>query len=152
MKTTTQTKPDLNVIMDKQVANFSILYMKLHHFHWYVKGPDFFTLHIKFEELYNEAALHLDAIAERMLALGKRPTATLKEQLALSSVKEASGRENAQEMVQSLSDDLQVVRAELSEGINLAEQGGDQPTADLFIAIRTSLEKTGWMLQAYLGK
>ncbi|RTE10687.1 DNA starvation/stationary phase protection protein [Paenibacillus whitsoniae] len=152
MKTTTQTKPDLNVIMDKQVANFSILYMKLHHFHWYVKGPDFFTLHIKFEELYNEAALHLDAIAERMLALGKRPTATLKEQLALSSVKEASGRENAQEMVQSLSDDLEVVRAELSEGINLAEQGSDQPTADLFIAIRASLEKTGWMLQAYLGK
>ncbi len=72
------------------MANFSVLYMKLHHYHWYVKGENFFTLHVKFQELYTEAALHLDTIAERMLSLRTLPTATLEEQLQLSSIKEAT--------------------------------------------------------------
>src|SRR3954463_5109151 len=82
--------------LNTQVANFSVLYMKLHHYHWYVKGENFFTLHPKFEELYTESSLHLDTIAERMLSLGTLPTATLKEQLQLSSIEEAEGDENAQ--------------------------------------------------------
>ncbi len=137
--------------LNTQVANFSVLYMKLHHYHWYVKGENFFTLHVKFEELYTEMASHLDTIAERMLTLGAPPTATLKEQLQLASIKEATGDENAQEMVQALANDFNTVCTELTEGITLAEDKNDQPTADLFIAIRTSLEKHRWMLEAYLA-
>ena len=138
--------------LNTQVANFSILYMKLHHFHWYVKGENFFTLHPKFEELYKESALHLDTIAERMLSLGALPTATLKEQLQISSIKEAAGDENAAGMIKSLADDFNTVSSELTEGITQAEDNDDQPTADLFIAIRTSLEKHRWMLEAYLAE
>ena len=96
-------------------------------------------------------ALHLDTIAERMLSLGAAPTATLKEQLQLSSIKEATGDENAQEMVKTLADDFDTICSELQKGITLAEDNDDQPTADLFIAIRTSLEKHRWMLEAYLA-
>ncbi len=138
--------------LNQQVANFSVLYMKLHHYHWYVKGENFFTLHVKFQELYTEAALHLDTIAERMLALGTLPTATLKEQLQLSSIAEAEGDENAQGMVQALADDFNTICTELTEGITAAEDKDDQPTADMFIAIRTSLEKHRWMLEAYLAE
>lgn len=56
-------------LVNKQIANWTVLYTKLHNYHWYVTGPDFFTLHAKFEELYNEAALHIDELAERLLAL-----------------------------------------------------------------------------------
>lgn len=139
-------------VLDKQVANFSVLYMKLHHFHWYVTGENFFTLHVKFEELYAEAGLHLDTIAERMLSIGALPTANLKEQLGMATIKEASGDESAGEMVQSLADDFDTICTELTEGITAAEDNDDQPTADLFIAIRTSLEKHRWMLRAYLAK
>ncbi|MEH7545890.1 starvation-inducible DNA-binding protein [Neobacillus bataviensis] len=148
----TKEKVQLTEVLNKQVANFSVLYMKLHHYHWYVKGENFFTLHVKFQELYTEAGLHLDTIAERMLSLGALPTATLKEQLELSSIKEASGDESAQEMVQTLADDFDNVCKELTEGITAAEDNDDQPTADMFIAIRTSLEKHGWMLKAYLAE
>ena len=148
----TKEKVQLTEVLNKQVANFSVLYMKLHHYHWYVKGENFFTLHVKFQELYTEAGLHLDTIAERMLSLGALPTATLKEQLELSSIKEASGDESAQEMVQTLADDFDNVCQELTEGITAAEDNDDQPTADMFIAIRTSLEKHGWMLKAYLAE
>ncbi|MFL6559255.1 MAG: Dps family protein [Bacillus sp. (in: firmicutes)] len=138
--------------LNTQVANFSVLYMKLHHYHWYVKGENFFTLHPKFEELYKETALHLDTIAERMLSLGNLPTATLKEQLQISSIKEAEGDENAEGMIRALVDDFNTVCTELTEGIALAEDNDDQPTADLFIAIRTSLEKHSWMFEAYLAE
>ncbi|WP_223594828.1 Dps family protein [Neobacillus bataviensis] len=142
----------LTETLDKQVANFSVLYMKLHHYHWYVKGENFFTLHVKFGELYAEAALHMDTIAERMLSLGASPTATLKEQLKLASIEEASGEESSSEMVQALADDFNTVCGELTEGITAAEDNDDQPTADLFIEIRTSLEKHRWMLEAYLAE
>ena len=134
-----------------QVANFSVLYMKLHHYHWYVKGESFFTLHLKFEELYKEMASHFDTIAERMLSLGASPTATLKEQLQLASINEATGDEDTQEMVKTLANDFDTICTELTEGITVAEDKDDQPTADLFIAIRTSLEKHRWMLEAYLA-
>ena len=52
--------------LNVQIANWSVLYTKLHRFHWYVKGPAFFTLHAKFEELYNAAGLTVDQIAERL--------------------------------------------------------------------------------------
>jgi len=149
-----KTKNKNEVLTEKlntQVANFSVLYMKLHNYHWYVKGENFFTLHVKFEELYTEAALHLDTIAERMLSLRSVPTATLEEQLQLSSIKEATGDENAQDMVKTLADDFNTICSQLTEGITLAEDNDDQPTADMFIAIRDSLEKHRWMLEAYLA-
>ncbi|WP_160724150.1 Dps family protein [Bacillus sp. USDA818B3_A] len=148
----TKEKTQITEALNQQVANFSVLYMKLHHYHWYVKGENFFTLHVKFQELYTEAALHLDTIAERMLSLGKEPTATLKEQLELSSLKEANGDETSQEMVQALADDFETVCSELTEAITAAEDKEDQPTADMFIEIRTSLEKHLWMFKAYLAE
>ncbi|OIK16133.1 DNA starvation/stationary phase protection protein [Bacillus sp. MUM 116] len=147
---TTKTK-ELTETLDKQVSNFSVLYMKLHHYHWYVKGEQFFTLHLKFEELYKEASLHLDTIAERMLSLRALPTATLKEQLELASVKEASGDEDTAAMVRTLAKDFEMICRELTEGITTAEDQDDQPTADMFIAIRTTLEKHRWMLEAFLA-
>ena len=149
-----KTKKENDVLTERlntQVANFSVLYMKLHNYHWYVKGENFFTLHVKFEELYTEVALHLDTIAERMLSLRSVPTATLEEQLQLSSIKEATGDENAQDMVKTLVDDFNTICSQLTKGITLAEDIDDQPTADMFIAIRNSLEKHRWMLEAYLA-
>ncbi|MCM3693107.1 Dps family protein [Neobacillus niacini] len=155
MATTTKTKTknkSLTEALNRQVANFSVLHMKLHHFHWYVKGENFFTLHVKFEELYKEAALHLDNIAERMLSQRALPVATLTETLELTSLKEATGDENAQQMVQTLADDFEMICTELTEGISLAEEDDDQPTADMLVHIRTSLEKHRWMFEAYLGE
>lgn len=157
MATSTKSKSKskektLSEALNRQVANFSVLHMKLHHFHWYVKGENFFTLHLKFEELYKEAALHLDTIAERMLAQRALPVATLTEILELTTLKEATGEENAKQMVQSLADDFDMICNELTEGITLAEENEDQPTEDLLVHIRTSLEKHRWMFEAYLGE
>ena len=142
--------------LDKQlnelVATWSVLYTKLHNYHWYVSGPSFFTLHTKFEELYNEVTLNLDEIAERILSKGGKPVATLKEHLELSHVKEATGNESAEEMVQITIDDFKTVMDALKEAMETAAEEGDDRTEDLLNANYQSLEKHTWMLSAFLGK
>jgi starvation-inducible DNA-binding protein len=139
-------------VLNKQIANWSVLYIKLHNYHWYVKGGQFFTLHVKFEEFYNEAGLHVDVIAERLLAIGGNPVATMKECLEISSVKEANGQESADEMVQSIINDFSLITGEIREGMNLAEKMNDETTGDMLLAIHSGLEKHIWMLTAFLGK
>lgn len=141
----------LEQIMNREVANLNVLYVKIHNFHWYVKGEHFFSLHVKFEELYNEVTLHMDEVAERLLSIKGSPAATMKEYLELSTIQEATGKEDTRGMIQSLIEDFATIGEELTEGIELAENLKDQPTADLFIKIRSSLEKHQWMLRSYLG-
>lgn len=138
--------------MNVQVSTWSVLYTKLHNYHWYVKGHQFFTLHSKFEELYNEATAHMDEIAERILTLGGDPVATLKEHLELSVVKEASGTEKADEMVETIASDFDKTMDSLKKGMELAGQVGDDMTEDLLNATYQSIEKHQWMLNAFLGE
>ncbi|KGE18509.1 Dps family protein [Paenibacillus wynnii] len=141
----------LQQILNRQVANLNVLYVKLHNYHWYVKGEQFFSLHVKFEELYDDVTLKMDEVAERLLSIKGSPVATMKEYLELATIQEATGKEDTRGMVQSLIEDFATVSEELTEGIEVAEEAGDQPTADLFIGIRSDLEKNQWMLRSFLG-
>lgn len=142
----------LTHVINKQIANWSVLYMKLHNFHWYVKGSQFFTLHTKFEEFYNEAGLHVDELAERLLSIGGAPVATMKECLELASISEANGNEEAEQMVQSISNDFSIVISELKEGMSIAGELHDETTGDMLLAIHSTLEKHVWMLKAFLNQ
>lgn len=147
-----QSTNELNAVLNTQLANWSLLGVKLHNYHWFVKGPQFFTLHEKFEELYNTSAGYIDEIAERMLAIGGKPAATMAEYLKLATIEEATGENSAEQMVESLIADFQVIVNELKAGIESAGEQGDDPTADLLIGMMTDLEKQSWMLNAFLGK
>ncbi|MCH5584149.1 DNA starvation/stationary phase protection protein [Shimazuella sp. AN120528] len=137
--------------INKQVANWSLLYTKFHNYHWYVKGSTFFELHAKFEELYREADVIIDELAERLLAIGGKPAATFQDILAKASLKEASGNESTDQMVHQLVSDFQQLTSELREAIHAAEEAKDYPTADILTGVLTKIEKHNWMLGAYLG-
>lgn len=107
---------------------------------------------MKFEELYNEATAHMDEIAERLLALGGMPVATMKEQLELSVVKEANKKESAEEMVEDTVKDFDKIMASLKKGMDYAAEDGDDMTEDILNAIHQSLQKHSWMLSAFLGE
>ncbi|EGL20017.1 MULTISPECIES: DNA starvation/stationary phase protection protein [unclassified Paenibacillus] len=138
-------------VLNKQVANWTVLYVKLHNYHWYVKGDQFFTLHVKFEELYNEAAGYVDELAERLLSIGGKPVATLKECLELSDIREAAGGEKSEAMVRTLLADFETVISECKTGMKEAEEAGDEGTADMLLGITQSLEKHSWMLGSFLN-
>lgn len=139
----------LIIALNRQLANWSLLYVKLHNYHWYVKGPQFFTLHAKFQELYEESALHVDEIAERILTLKGKPLATMQEYLSNASLQEATNSESAESMVDSIIFDFTKVLGELKEGMQIAEQHNDETSADMLLAIHTQVEKHVWMLSAF---
>lgn len=150
-KNKTNQAKSVEQVLNRQVANLNVLYVKIHNYHWYVKGPNFFTLHVKFEEFYNEVTVQMDEIAERILTLKGSPAATMKEYLELSSIQEAAGGEDAKTMVQNLIEDFATLSNEYQEGIEVAEEAEDQPTSDMLTGFKADLEKHMWMLRSFLG-
>lgn len=142
----------LQEVLNRQIAGWSVLYTKLHNFHWYVQGPHFFTLHAKFEELYNLATANMDEVAERLLAIGGRPVATMTEQLRLSPIEEAQGQLSAERMVESVVADLRTMVEVTRQGIHEAGEAEDNATEDMLIGFTAALDKEVWMLNAFLGK
>ena len=138
-------------ILNEQLSDWNLLFVKLHNYHWNVKGSDFFTLHEKFEELYDEAAGYIDEVAERILALGSVPAGSFKEYLELSTLEEATGNESSREMVEKVVADFKAVVASAKNGIEVADDAGDDTTVDLLTGIHVALEKHVWLFSAFLG-
>lgn len=138
--------------LNKQLANCSLLYVKLQNYHWYVKGEHFFTLHEKFQALYEELPPAIDEIAERILTIGENPAGTMKQYLELASIQEASGQENAAGMAAQLERDYRMLAQEMQQGVDIAEQTGDVVTADLFTGLAASFDKQAWLLRSYLAQ
>ncbi|KXA44989.1 DNA starvation/stationary phase protection protein [Staphylococcus sp. HMSC059E03] len=145
-------KQDVVNVLNEQVANWTVLYTKIHNFHWFVKGPHFFSLHVKFEELYNEASEHIDELAERILAIGGSPVATLKNSLDVAIVDEAESEKTAEDMVQSISKDFTNISEQLAKAVEVAGDAEDDVSQDMLIALQTSVDKHKWMFQSFLGK
>lgn len=137
-------------VLNKQIANFAVLFVKLHNYHWFVKGPQFFELHVKFEQFYTEAGTIMDQLAENLLTIQGKPLASMSEFLRYSSISEASGNENAMEMVKNIANDFQTVLEELKAGIEAANTAKLDSIADLLIGMQNQLNIHSWMLNSYL--
>ena len=136
--------------LSKALADSYTLYLKSHNFHWNVTGPMFQTLHLMFEQHYNELALAVDEIAERIRALGFPAPGTYREFAALSTIKEEDGVPAAMEMVRLLVDGHETVARTAREVFKTAEGANDQPTCDLLTQRLQVHEKTAWMLRSLL--
>jgi|SRR5690625_237664 len=141
-------------VVNQLVANQGVLYIKLHQFHWYVQGPDFFTLHEKFEELYDATTESLDLFAERLIAIGEKPYSTLSEFLEHASIQEKPYDEkmSAETMVRETIADYETIKEIAEQGATLAGETEDAVTEDLLIAYIEELDLTLWMLRAFLGE
>ncbi len=137
--------------LSRVLADSYTLYLKTHNFHWNVTGPMFQTLHLMFEGQYNELALAVDAIAERIRALGLPAPGTYKQFSALSAIKEDDGVPNAQDMIRKLVEGHETVARTSREAFKLAESVSDQPTCDLLTQRMQIHEKTAWMLRSLLA-
>lgn len=136
--------------LSKVLADTYTLYLKTHNYHWNVTGPMFQTLHVMFEGQYNELALAVDSIAERIRALGVKAPATYAEFLKLSSIKETHGDLSANQMIAELVAGQEAVVRTSRATFAIADECNDQPTADLLTQRMQSHEKTAWMLRSML--
>ena len=138
--------------LSRVLADTYVVYLKTHNFHWNVTGPMFNTLHLMFMGQYNELWLALDLIAERIRSLGHfvpslesvGEKSTLKHDTA-SSLSE-------DQMLGNLAAGNEAVVKSARSALKLAEDAGDQATADLMTQRVSVGEKAAWMLRAHLAK
>jgi starvation-inducible DNA-binding protein len=132
------------------LADTYTLYLKTHNFHWNVTGPMFQTLHLMFEQQYNELALAVDLIAERIRALGFPAPGSYREFGKLTSIAESEGVASAREMIRQLVEGQEAVVRTARSVFPIAEKSNDQPTADLLTQRMQLHEKNAWMLRSLL--
>jgi len=133
------------------LSDLHVMYTKLHNYHWNVEGRGFFQLHAKLEELYDGVAEELDEVAERILQLGERPFATMKDYLANSRIKEVESKGiSPDEVLSALQKDYEYVIESLKNGIDIAGEADDPVTEDMLTGMLASYEKNLWMIKAYL--
>ncbi|UJH91277.1 DNA starvation/stationary phase protection protein [Antarcticibacterium sp. 1MA-6-2] len=147
-KATAETVKELNILL----ADYHLYYQKLRNFHWNVIGKNFFDLHEKFEELYDDAKLKVDEIAERILTLRFQPTSNLTDYLEASNLKESRSDISDSEMIKILLKDHGTLLTQMRKVVKTAESGEDEGTIDLIGAYIRELEKTSWMLDAWKMK
>ncbi|MFD2824317.1 Dps family protein [Lacinutrix iliipiscaria] len=147
-KITKELAQDLNGLL----ANFQTYYQNLRGIHWNIKGKAFFDLHVKFEELYTDANMKVDLIAERILTLGETPLHTFDDYNKLTKVpvgKNVSEDSKAVRLiVDSLTELLQIERRILNKSGDANDEGTNSMMSDFI----TEQEKTVWMMKAWLNE
>lgn len=147
-----EVKPVVDLLND-YLANYHIHYQKLRGCHWNIKGQNFFTLHVKFEELYTEAQTTIDEIAERVLTLGKPPHSRFADYINESRIKEIDtiGMQDLA-MIDAILDDMaQLIEME-RELLDATEEAGDEGTNDMVNRFMQFKEKNTWMLRSFANK
>ncbi|MBX9759702.1 MAG: DNA starvation/stationary phase protection protein Dps [Beijerinckiaceae bacterium] len=119
--------------------------------HWNVKGPNFSALHELFDTLHANVNVHVDTIAERVVALGGTALGTVGIVAASTTLPAyptdiRSGTDHADRMSIAFSTFAKAVRS----AIDTADEAGDAVTADLFTEVAAQTDKDLWMLDAHL--
>ena len=134
--------------LSKLLADTYTLYLKTHGYHWNVEGPHFQQLHIQFMEQYTEMWTAVDELAERIRALGHYAPGSYAQFVKLSTIKEEDGQPDWLAMVRNLADGHEQVAQSARAVLRVAEDIGDDATADVVTPRITLHEKTAWMLRA----
>lgn len=137
--------------LSRLLADTYTLYLKTHNFHWNVTGPMFNTLHLMFETQYNELALAVDQIAERIRSLGFPAPGTYKQFAALTSIEEETEVPKAEDMIAILVRDQETVVRTARSIMPVVDEANDEVSADLLTQRMEVHEKTAWMLRSMLG-
>jgi starvation-inducible DNA-binding protein len=137
--------------LSRLLADTYTLYLKTHNYHWNVTGPMFQTLHLMFEEQYNELALAVDLIAERIRSLGEPAPGTYQQFAALTSIEEDTEPPDATEMITRLTRGQEAVARTARSVFEPVEKAHDEATADLLTQRLQVHEKTAWMLRSLLA-
>lgn len=135
--------------LSQLLADFQVYYTNLRGFHWNIKGKGFFTLHEKFESLYNEVAEKVDEVAERILQLDGTPENKFSEYLKSSQVPEVSHVQCASDAVGNILQTLKLLMIQERNILTAASEAGDEVTVAMMGDYLRSQEKQVWMLTAF---
>lgn len=141
-------------ILNQLVADLSQFAAVIHQTHWYMRGPEFLTLHPMMDDYMDEINDQLDVIAERLVALDGSPYSTLQEFIDHTGIQDEIGTWDrpTPERLKTLVSGYRYLADLYQKGIEVSGQEGDDSTQDIFIAHKTAIEKNIWMIQANLDR
>lgn len=148
----TKQSAKLAEALNSLLGNYQVLYMNVRGYHWNITGPQFFELHVKFEDTYNDLLLKVDELAERILTLGYQPRHAFSEYLKTADIKEDTNVTDDKGTLKGLLEGYSVLLTQQREILELASEAGDEGTSSLMSDYIKEQEKQVWMLNAYLGK
>lgn len=146
-----QKSTELATMLNDLLANYQMFYQNLRGFHWNIKGSAFFELHLKFEELYNDAVIKVDEIAERVLTLQSVPLHTFEDYLATAVIKSFKQDKVGSESVKTVIDNFTTLINKERAILAKAGEADDEGTVSQMSDYITETEKTLWMLNSYMG-
>lgn len=142
----------LLVLLNKNLANLQVLYVKLHSYHWNVKGMNFKQVHELIESYYEYYAKQYDDVAERILQLGGKPLSSMKDYLTAASIKEEIKNDfDGKIVLGSVLKDFEALNSEFKEISKAASDDNDVPTSNIADENVAWLEKQIWMIKASLA-
>ncbi len=138
--------------LNELLSNYQIFYMNVRGYHWNIKGDNFFELHAKFEELYDDLLLKIDEVAERVLTLGHRPAHAYSTYIERSDVPERKDVHDGKAAVENIVESFAKLIGKQRDLLNLAGEASDEGTVALMSDYISQQEKTVWMYRSYLGQ
>lgn len=140
---------DLNVLL----ADLNVFYRKLQNYHWNIIGKDFFTIHKKLEEYYDEINEQIDEIAEHILMLGGEPLGTMQDYLNTTCIKEAKNEKIKDDiMFENIIKDLETLLKKVTEIKKKADDINNYATSSLMDEYISNYIKKLWMLKQMMEK
>ena len=134
--------------LSQVLADTFILSLKTQSFHWNVTGPMFYTLHLMFEEQYEELWRAADAVAERIRALGCVAPGSYCEFSKLTYLRESEGVPSATGMIGELWSDHETCARTVRGALAVSSSAVDAATEDLLTQRLLAHEKAAWMLRS----
>lgn len=139
-------------LLNELLANYSVFYQNTRGYHWNIKGDNFFELHLKFEELYNDLVLKIDEVAERILTLGQQPEHRYSFYVKGSEIKEKDQMQDGKLAVEDILDSFKILLIKQRNIMEIASDISDEGTSALMSDYIREQEKLIWMYSAYLKK
>ncbi len=142
---------ELGVKLNVLLANYSIFYQNTRGYHWNIKGDNFFELHVKFEELYNDLLIKIDEVAERILTLGHSPNHRYSDYIKVSEIEESEFVTDGKTAVNEILNAFKSIISIQREILELSDEAGDEGTNALMSDYIREQEKLVWMYSAYIN-
>ena len=134
------------------LADLNVFYRKLQNYHWNVEGRDFFVVHEKLDEYYNEINEQIDEIAEHILILGGQPLGRLTDYLENSQIQETENKKVTSDIIfRELIRDYNTLEGQaikIKEASDKEEEYGTSSMMDEYIQ---SYTKKLWMMNQMMG-
>ncbi len=144
----TKSSSDIAAELNNLLASYQVFYTNVRGYHWNIKGVNFFELHAKFEEIYNDLVIKVDEIAERILTLGQTPNNAFSQYLEASLIKEDIAVSDAKGCLAGTLEGFQILLKQQREVMEMAAEADDEGTASQMSDYIKEQEKLIWMLSA----